>query len=446
MAVNEGGAKESAVEPPASTNKILSDALTEQPSNSSTDENERTPTEKKEVTEIVSKQNGEVVLENGQTDGEQTAPPATTKKGDENEEDAENTKRKARLKERAAEVIAKIIDEESEESDNDPQLEYDTSLITYETLRKPLDQRRTKANRRLYQTVLYTTLLEDRLQSLEKDVITLKGVKEEDVSPAKKEITTESELKISYLKWAEFEPKPIKDVFDQWVHEQRDRDNYRSVLQVLVEEPVVASRRKFRSRRFGPQFPGAFPGPSAASNTVDVQSTVLGSTVSGHSDSKAPIPVRLRIKSPLLLKILGKCCDYAFGGVDGVRAVILRPFKPFVLKKLEIETKLQELEEKHGKKEETAKPSDDKSSDPQQKSSEPENLPVAGPEQETDTYEALEVMRLLDRFIKQDLKPMWDLRQKIEDGTLEQIAFHDLWHLFRLGQHVRTPNSNNLQV
>jgi hypothetical protein len=44
-----------------------------------------------------------------------------------------------------------------------------------------------------------------------------------------------------------------------------------------------------------------------------------------------------------------------------------------------------------------------------------------------------------------DLKPMFDLRREIKEGTLTHIAFEDLWHLFQIGQDVRT-NEDESQV
>jgi len=49
---------------------------------------------------------------------------------------------------------------------------------------------------------------------------------------------------------------------------------------------------------------------------------------------------------------------------------------------------------------------------------------------------ALEDFRLLIRFMDEDLKELFEMRQQIEDGTLETIAFDDLWHLFRYGEEV----------
>jgi len=53
-----------------------------------------------------------------------------------------------------------------------------------------------------------------------------------------------------------------------------------------------------------------------------------------------------------------------------------------------------------------------------------------------DSHNALEDFRLLIRFMDEDLKDLFEMRQKIKDGTLETIAFDDLWHLFHYGEEV----------
>ena len=49
---------------------------------------------------------------------------------------------------------------------------------------------------------------------------------------------------------------------------------------------------------------------------------------------------------------------------------------------------------------------------------------------------ALDDFRLLIRFLDEDLKDTFDMRKQIEEGTLDKIAFDDLWHLFHYGEEV----------
>jgi hypothetical protein len=53
-----------------------------------------------------------------------------------------------------------------------------------------------------------------------------------------------------------------------------------------------------------------------------------------------------------------------------------------------------------------------------------------------DSQDALEDFRLLIRFLDEDLKDIFDMRKQIEEGTLDKIAFDDLWHLFHYGEEV----------
>jgi hypothetical protein len=67
------------------------------------------------------------------------------------------------------------------------------------------------------------------------------------------------------------------------------------------------------------------------------------------------------------------------------------------------------------------------------------------PEEEFTKVEELHHLQMLIQVFDSDLKPMFDLRRDIEDGTLTHISFQDLWHLFQFGQDVRT-NANESQV
>lgn len=47
---------------------------------------------------------------------------------------------------------------------------------------------------------------------------------------------------------------------------------------------------------------------------------------------------------------------------------------------------------------------------------------------------------MLVNFLDVDLKPTFDLRRAIEEGTATEIEYGDLWHLFQLGDTVVSPN------
>lgn len=61
----------------------------------------------------------------------------------------------------------------------------------------------------------------------------------------------------------------------------------------------------------------------------------------------------------------------------------------------------------------------------------------------TDEYryeDLLREVRLLVEFLDVYLKPTFDLRRAIQDGTATEIEYADLWHLFELGQIVISAN------
>lgn len=58
-----------------------------------------------------------------------------------------------------------------------------------------------------------------------------------------------------------------------------------------------------------------------------------------------------------------------------------------------------------------------------------------------DGVACLKDMRLLKTFMDEDLRPMFDLRSKIQAGTATEIEYGDLWHLFRRGDLVVRPDA-----
>lgn len=57
--------------------------------------------------------------------------------------------------------------------------------------------------------------------------------------------------------------------------------------------------------------------------------------------------------------------------------------------------------------------------------------------------ETFEHLKLLVKLFDTDLKPMFDMRQDIENRKLINIAFMDLWHLFDFGQDICTSDSDS---
>jgi hypothetical protein len=65
---------------------------------------------------------------------------------------------------------------------------------------------------------------------------------------------------------------------------------------------------------------------------------------------------------------------------------------------------------------------------------------------QTESPQALVLMRLLKEVLTKDLGRTLKLRQGIELGTSKKVFFGDLWHVFRHGQEVRSPGSKQIQL
>ncbi|RWA05708.1 hypothetical protein EKO27_g9393 [Xylaria grammica] len=109
------------------------------------------------------------------------------------------------------------------------------------------------------------------------------------------------------------------------------------------------------------------------------------------------------------------------GGNPEPNIVFLHPFKLLVTYEEEIRQSVEDLEKKlqgHISEEQNSRaPMDDANT----------------------TYDEEDVLldlKLLVDFMDEDLKPTFNLRQKIKDGTATSIEYEDLWHLFQSGDIV----------
>lgn len=53
---------------------------------------------------------------------------------------------------------------------------------------------------------------------------------------------------------------------------------------------------------------------------------------------------------------------------------------------------------------------------------------------------------VLKQLLDEDLKPMFEVREKIQNFTLKSIVFDDLWHLYDYGQEVLVPEGEEVSV
>ena len=229
------------------------------------------------------------------------------------------------------------------------------------------------------------------------------------------------------------------------------------VLEVLVEDPGASKRRRVRKHTDDGTIA---KGSSQKAKIHQKSDTTTSQALSVIETPVLQCPERIRICSKPLLELLRRLCDpenrYSW---NIPHLVFLRPFKLFVLYEAEIRVALKNLEKRwqtmaqtspieqtSGRKNEEQKNGAGKSNDTRsQKDDKTTAEASSDPVVETDTFEALEHLRLLVDFLDNDLRSTFTLRKQINAKVDCPIAFSDLWHLYEHGQEVRTPN-DQIQV
>jgi hypothetical protein len=140
------------------------------------------------------------------------------------------------------------------------------------------------------------------------------------------------------------------------------------------------------------------------------------------------VPERLRIRPRPLIAHLQRVThihisDELGPGISGIKQssiVFLRPFKLLVTYEEQIRQSLLKLEKEN-----------------HERSIRQEGRAQKEEDEKTFNFEdLLQDLKLLVDFLDGDLRPTFDLREKIRDGTATDIEYHDLWHLFRHGDIV----------
>ncbi len=178
-------------------------------------------------------------------------------------------------------------------------------------------------------------------------------------------------------------------------------------------------------------------------------------------------PDRIRINSALLLEVLTKITGHKFqptvyegDGSELKSQVILRPFKLLVIheepiraytnrlaKKFEPQSPVLENAKRSSRPRLQAPLVDGPSGHPNEGQEYAKDVKVQ-PMTQAETnrvaeFERLESERCLQELLvliellDNDLKATFVLRRQIDEGTLQSIAFSDLWHLFRPGTDIR---------
>ena len=200
-------------------------------------------------------------------------------------------------------------------------------------------------------------------------------------------------------------------------------------------------------------------------------------TMLGITPAEAPSvqPDRVRINSPLLLKALGRMSGHRFreSEINGTHyllsQVMLRPFKFFVAYEQKIRDEVKRLEclrsydlksevppqeaTHEGGLESAQQPIDHRiMSEPSNSDRGVTNVnnengnrtasmnsPIDYERRNWDPLEShrcVEELRVLRELLDGDLRPTFELRKQLREGTARDVSFQDLWHLFTQGAEV----------
>ena len=199
-------------------------------------------------------------------------------------------------------------------------------------------------------------------------------------------------------------------------------DETKPVIEVLLASQNVISLPKESTKEI-PVLSGAFV------ERQDKQGPV--------GEVTGPVVERIRVRSrPLLLSLENATHSRILVPSDGDSLwdmVFLRPFKLFVTFEKEIRSAFDAL------KVNTVKLDDNL--DAKDLAQDKEEVARQALIQKL----LLEDMELLIEVLDIDLKSLFNLREEIRNGTLEKIAYSDLWHLFKYGDDI-VASSNMSQV
>lgn len=269
---------------------------------------------------------------------------------------------------------------------------------------------------RAKQAVLHLTWTDTRIKEMEREIKLLRS--DVDKLPPDFEVRKKN-------KWPVFDHRLERSPLSEFRLNDESKnvpEEQRPALEVLVSDHTVPRMSAVES-------------PVTPRN-VNARFTPLDSS---EADVAFQVPERLRIRPRPLLQLLARISGVELLSVGYTRnietpapVVFLRPFKLFVTYEKEIRDQVRVLEAKIEKEAKTAE-------SPQQTGTSKKDLP------DFDNADLLKDLNLLIEFLDIDLKPTFELRKSIKDGTAQQIEYQDLWHLFNIGNIVVDP-TEELQV
>ena len=345
----------------------------------------------------------------------------------------------------------------------------DESLLSFK-LRHPrllapsdnLKERSKKARKRYLQHLAYTQFMEDRMLDIERRLKVIEAVESPPETPKttskRPDEISDISLDIKRMTFAEYAPmdptpqrKSDEQVTYSTPHEHKPRHAYADQTPYSLIDVVYADER---------------PAPAQAPTRLEITPT----------EAPSVQPDRVRINSPLLLKALGRISGHRFLEIDFdgkfllLSQVMLRPFKFFVAYEQKIREELKRLESlnssydykselgpqevAHNSRLESAQLPIDHSimSEPNDSGSRVAkvdgergdqiasmSLPTDYKSKNLDPLESkrcFEELEVLRKLLDGDLRPVFELRKQLEEGTARSIFFQDLWHLYTLGAEV----------
>ncbi|KAI2782628.1 P-loop containing nucleoside triphosphate hydrolase protein [Daldinia loculata] len=283
-----------------------------------------------------------------------------------------------------------------------------------------LQERRKKANRRLAQSQSYLNLVEDRILHLEKTLRKILKEPEPQLDEHASVSIPPSTGVINELTWSEYgvradlDPKASSNT---WQHVAELDPTPKPVIEVLIEEPRYDVIRKTEKI----QLPGQ-PNPQGKLPGLEMPSQ-HDFIPSAASREKPGTPYRIRIRSPILLKVLKEATGLeTVVGQHRHKLVFFKPFKLLVEYTDKLRDHLQQITNR--------------------------TTPSGGYDgvpNETETEEAKAHLGLLCDMIRKYLQPKVNLRHRLSPIG-QMVYFEDLWYIFKTGDEVRTTGKSQVQL
>ena len=353
------------------------------------------------------------------------------------------------------------------------------SMATLKSL--PLQERIRKDEKFAVKQMEHVRLMEDRIRDMEKRLRLIERQRVEHEPPVSLHGTanqpTQMIMGIKRLAFREYrptDPNPesrLPDGFTNIQHQRRHEVPGQLPYHLI---DVVVSGTKQPKRPSRDQNKHSKPGPV---QTATSSPTIASRDIEAFELSSMQ-PERIRINSTLLLRVLEKITGTAFSlakinnKFELHDQVILRPFKIFVNFEQEIRDEIDRLEKIHMGNDSQSQPEIPEIADTEGRNPHPPTSPhddvlldaartsdrersgslMSGNSQNVatdvsadgkhddisplETRRCLEELLVLRELLDKDLKPTFDLRRQIKDGSARDIAFQDLWHLFPLGSEI----------